>query len=401
MTKKMKNVICLALAFLALQNSWAQKKINATLPWSQRIADSFIMRHPANIIDDSTYNNKWTYDQGVVLEGLQQLWNQTNDKKYYDYIKTNIDQYVSDNGKINKYKYSEYTLDNIAPGCQLLFLYETTKELKYKIAADTLRKQISSQHRTKSGGFWHKKIYPNQMWLDGLYMCEPFYAEYSKIYNEPKNFDDIANQFILMANKSYDSKTGLYFHGWDESKEQKWAEPVTGKSPTLWSRAMGWYAMGLVDVLDFFPKDHPKRIKLIKILKKFCSALLKYRDAKSHVWYQVTDQGDRKGNYLESSASCMFTYVFAKAANKGYVKKVYLKYAKQSFEGIIKTFTNTDEDGYINLYKTVHGVGLGGKPYRDGSFAYYTSVPLRTNDLRALGPFILSAIELEKSKVIK
>ena len=378
-----------------------QVKISSTAPWSQRIADSFILRHPADIINDSTYHNKWTYDQGVVLEGLQQLWNHTHSKKYFDYIKTNMDQYISGDGGIKKYKYSEYTLDNITPGRQLLFLYKKTKENKYKIAADTLRKQISFQPRTKSGGFWHKMIYPHQMWLDGLYMCEPFYAEYSRVFNEPKNFEDIIHQFILIEKKTRDPKTGLLYHAWDESKQQKWADSVTGTSHIFWGRAMGWYAMALVDVLDFIPRNNPRRKELITILQNFCDALLKYRDPQSKVWFQVVDQYDRKGNFPESSASCMFTYTFAKAANKGYVKKDFLKRAKESFDGIIKTFVTIDKDGYVNLNKTVDGIGLGGNPYRDGSFEYYTGVRVKSNDLRALGPFILSALELEKAKVLK
>jgi unsaturated rhamnogalacturonyl hydrolase len=383
------------------QEKKSKPKIDPRKPWSVRIADSFILRHPADVINDTTFSNKWTYDQGVLLKGLQQLSEFSKDEKYFNYIKTNIDQFVTDEGKIKTYKYLDFNIDNINTGKELLYLYTKTKEQKYKTAADSLRKQLANHPRTKSKGFWHKKIYPYQMWLDGLYMGEPFYAEYSKIFNESQNYDDIIHQFVLIEKQTRDDKTGLLYHAWDERKQQRWSDPVTGRSPHFWSRAMGWYAMALVDVLDFIPEKHNGRNDLINILQRLCNSLLKFRDNKTGLWYQVTDLPDRKGNYIEASASCMFTYAFAKGANKNYLSKEFLVHAEKSFDGVIKNLVTIDEpEGFINLHNTCRGAGLGGNPYRDGSFEYYISEPKRTNDLKGLGPFINAAVELEKGKAL-
>ena len=180
-----------------------------------------------------------------------------------------------------------------------------------------MRDQLKTQPRTSEGGFWHKKIYPSQMWLDGLYMGEPFYAEYAATFHEDAAFDDIAKQFILMELHSRDPKTGLLYHGWDESKQQRWADPATGHSPNFWGRAMGWYAMALVDTLDYFPQDHPQRGALLAILKRLAVAIEKYQEPKSGLWYEVLDKGSEKGNYLEASASCMFVYALARGRSRG------------------------------------------------------------------------------------
>lgn len=390
-------LLCIYMNIFFTVQVYGQVKIDPNKLWSVRIADSYLLRHTNEAIVDTNAVSKWNYELGTMLEGYHQLWEKTDDKKYYDYIKLNIDRYVREDGKIKTYKLSDFNIDNINAGRQLLLLYKETKENKYKIAADTLRKQIANQPRTKSNGFWHKKIYPYQMWLDGLYMGEPFYAEYSKLFNEPKNYDDIIHQFILIEKQTRDEKTGLLYHAWDESLQQKWADPKSGKSPHFWSRAMGWYAMAIVDVLDFLPQKHPQRIELIKILSRLSEALLKVRDNRTGLWYQVTNFPNKKGNYLEASASAMFIYAFAKGANKSYLPKSFLDHAKKSFEGIIKNLCTIDKDGFIDLLYTCRGAGLGGNPYRDGSYEYYISEPTRVNDLKGLGPLILAAIELEKA----
>ena len=238
------------------------------------------------------------------------------------------------------------------------------------------------------------------MWLDGLYMAEPFYVIYATDYNEPQDFDDIANQFIWMEKHARDSVTGLLYHGWDESKSQRWANPVTGCSSAFWGRAMGWYMMGLVDVLDYFPKNHPKRTELIAIFQRTANAILAYRDPKSNLWWQVVDKPGEEKNFLESSASAMFTYTFAKGANKGYLDKRFYRTAEESFQAILKHFVTIDEHGIISLHEICESVGLGGEPYRDGSYNYYVSVPRGVNDLRGYGPFLLAAIELERQQLI-
>lgn len=398
-----KPFLCFILLSIAAINLFAADtlKVNKSKPWSERIAQSFMLRHPAEKIDDSVYNNKWTYDQGVVLEGLRQVYVKTGDKNYFNYIKTNIDQFVQPDGLIRTYKIKEFNIDNVNTGKSLLFLYSKTKEQKYRIASDSLKKQLELHPRTPSKGFWHKKIYPNQMWLDGLYMGAPYYAQYSKLFNNSKDFNDIAHQFILIEKQTRDEKTGLLYHAWDESKQMKWADPVTGRAPNFWSRAMGWYAMALVDVLDFFPKDHPQRKEIIAILTRLCDALLKVQDQRTGLWYQVPNFPERKGNYLEASASCMFTYAIAKGVNKGYLNKKYMSAAKNAFGGIIKNLVTVDKYGFVDLHQTCKSAGLGGNPYRDGSFEYYINEPKRINDLKGLGPFIMAAVELEKAKAIK
>src|ERR1700704_855241 len=233
---------------------------------------------------------KWTYDFGVVLKGIEGVWLRTADRKYFEHIRRGLDHVVKADGTISTYQLDDYNIDNINLGRNLLLLYKVTGDDKYRKAADTLRQQLRTQPRTSEGGFWHKKIYPSQMWLDGLYMGEPFYAEYAATFHEAEAFDDIARQFILMESHARDPKTGLLYHGWDESRQQRWANPQTGRSPNFWGRAMGWYAMALVEVLDYFPKDHPKRDSLIAILKRLAVAIDRYQDRKSGLWLEVLDK---------------------------------------------------------------------------------------------------------------
>ncbi|KAH7302459.1 hypothetical protein KP509_23G074400 [Ceratopteris richardii] len=290
---------------------------------------------------------------------------------------------------------SDYTLDNIRSGTVLLFLWKLTGEIKYKQAADLLREQLKSQPRTKEGGFWHKEVYPYQMWLDGLFMAEPFYAEYAVLFDEPNDFDDIALQFKLMEEHARDPKTGLLYHGYDESRQQAWANPETGTSASFWGRGVGWYFMALVDTLDFFPKDHPERAELIAILQRLAEAVAKVQDPQSGVWWEVLDQGGRKGNYLESSASCMFVYSYAKAVEKGYIRKSsYKKVYKTGYAGIQTQFVQDRPDGGVDLNSTVSVGGLGGNPYRNGTYEYYLSEAVVTNDAKGVGPFLLASLYL-------
>lgn len=368
--------------------------------WSVLIANSVIHKYPHYAAYDTTKIG-WNYELGVILYAFWNVWQKTKDVKYLNYIKNNINYFVTKDGKIKTYHFDKFRLDDICPGRILLDLYKETGNNKYKEAAELLRKQLTEQPRTPEGGFWHKKIYPEQMWLDGLYMAEPFYAQYAKMFNQPKDYDDIAKQFILMAKHGKDPKTGLFYHGWDWSKKQKWANSKTGDSPSFWGRSIGWYLMGLVDVLDNFPANKPERSKLIDIFKNLCNSLLKYQDRKSHLWYLILDKPKKKGNYLESSASAMFMYVFAKGALKGYLSREYLSVGEQIFNGLLKKSVKRDEEGYLHLYNTISGAGLGGHPYRDGTFEYYSSESKRVDDFKGLGPFILGAIELEKAGLIK
>ena len=339
--------------------------------------------------------DKWTYEQGVLLTGMEAVWLNTGDGRYFDYIRRVMDRYVADDGTIKTYKQADYNIDNVQPGRILLLLYKVTGQEKYRKAAAHLREQLKTHPRTTEGGFWHKKIYPSQMWLDGLYMGEPFYAEYAATFGERDAFDDIAKQFILMETHSRDARTGLLYHGWDESKEQRWADKTTGRSPNFWGRAMGWYAMALVDVLEHFPKDHPRRAELLAILARLAAAVEKVQEPQTGLWYQVLDAGGMKGNYLEASASAMFVYSLAKAVRLGYLPESYLKAARKGWAGIEQQFVEEAATGGVNFKGTVSVAGLGGNPYRDGSYVYYLSEPVVTNDAKGVGAFLMASAEME------
>ena len=242
----------------------------------------------------------------------------------------------------------------------------------------------------------HLLIYPYQMWLDGIYMALPFYAEFGKTFGEPAAFDDVAHQIILIEKHTRDAKTGLLYHGWDESKQQRWANRETGCSPHFWGRAVGWYVMAIVDVLDYLPPDHPKRPDILAIFECAIEALVKVQDQSTGLWYQVLDQGNREGNYLEASGSCMFVYSIAKAVRQGYLPKSSLEVARKGYHGILDHLIHVDEQGLVNLEKICSVAGLGGTPYRDGSYEYYVCEKIATNDYKGVGPFILASIEMEQ-----
>lgn len=363
------------------------------------IADNFIKLHPDTVAYPTEAKSyRWNYEQGLVLDAFYQMWKITGEKKYFDYIKKNINYYIEENGAIKTYRMEDFNIDNVSPGRVLLHLYSETSDIRYKKAADTLFKQLQLHPRTSKGGFWHKKIYPYQMWLDGLYMAQPFYSRYALMFDKPEIIDDVINQFILIELNLKDEKTGLYFHGWDESKEQKWADPVTGRSPNFWGRSIGWFMMALVDVLDYIPEDHPQRHKLISILAHLSESLLNYRDDKTGLWYQVVDQGSREGNYIEASGSLMFIYTFAKASNKGLLDESYYDIALECFRSVLTNLISFDNDNNFYVNNIVLVGGLGGNPYRDGSFEYYISEPIRPNDFKGYGPFLLSSVELYRGK---
>jgi unsaturated rhamnogalacturonyl hydrolase len=363
-------------------------------PLSERMATT-VMTVWKDAVKEPDRPDKWTYEQGVLLTGMEAVWLNTGDGRYFDYIRRVIDRYVADDGTIKTYKQADYNIDNVQPGRILLLLYKVTGQAKYRKAADALREQLKNHPRTSEGGFWHKKVYPSQMWLDGLYMGEPFYAEYARTFDEPEAFDDIARQFALMERNSRDAKTGLLYHGWDESRQQRWADKATGRSPHFWGRAMGWYAMALVDVLEHFPAEHPRRAELLGILGRLAVAVEKYQEPKSGLWYQVLDRGGEKGNYLEASASAMFVYSLAKAVRLGYLPESYLKVARKGWDGIGRRFVEEAAGGGVNFKGTVSVAGLGGNPYRDGSYAYYLSEPVVTNDAKGVGAFLMACAEME------
>lgn len=389
-------IAVLLIAFVSLQiNAQKDQTISKKLKWSERMALSIMMQHKESYMIDDATTPKWDYVHGLVLTSFDELNKKHPNQKYSAYSKTYVDKLVQEDGTIDTYKLDTYNIDMVVAGRLLFDLYTTTKEAKYLKALQTLRKQIEEQPRTASGGFWHKKIYPNQMWLDGLYMGEPFYAQYTVTFEDGKNLDDVAKQFELIQKNARDSKTGLFYHGWDESKQMPWANKTTGTSPNFWSRSLGWYAMALVDVLDYFPKDHPKQKELVSYLNQLANTLVKFQD-KSGLWYQVTDKGAVGGNYLEASGTAMFTYAFAKGVNKGYLPKKFKTAAKKAFSGMTKHLIKVGQNGEVTITQACAVAGLGGNPYRDGSFEYYVNERKKDNDPKATGPFILAALELNK-----
>lgn len=364
--------------------------------YSTWMADSEINRNPEGWTLDFNEKPKWEYTHGLIMTSMEKLYEATGDEKYLDYIKNFSEFMINEEGEIKTYKKSDYNIDRVAGGRYLIGLYEETGEERYKLAVEELRDQMREHPRTSEGGFWHKKIYPYQMWLDGLYMGSTFLVRYAAEFDEPELFDDVANQFRLMDKYAYTDETGLYHHAWDESKEQRWADPETGLSSNYWGRSIGWFSMAVVDALDYMPEDHPERDRLIEIAQKIADGIVRYQDEETGVWYQVLDQGDREGNYLEASASSMYAYFLLKGVEKGYLDPQYREAGIKAYEGILEEFIRKDEDGGISL-TDVNGVaGLGGDPYRDGSYEYYVNEIIRDNDPKGVGPFILASLQYEK-----
>jgi unsaturated rhamnogalacturonyl hydrolase len=362
------------------------------------MADSQIKRYPQPWLAENRKQALWGYTEGLVSLAMERLWQETDQKKYLNFSKAYADSLITTNGTIKSYKVDEYNIDNICSGRILFTLYSETQDARYDSALHILRNQMKTHPRTTEGGFWHKQKYPHQMWLDGIFMGSPFLAQYSVVFSERELMDDVVNQILTIQKHTYDSLTGLNYHGWDESKQQKWADSITGKSPNFWGRSMGWYCMGLVDVLDYLPVSHPKYNDVKEIFQNAVDAMIKVQDAETGVWYQVLDQPTREGNYLESTVSCMMAYSILKGVRMEYLQKSYLEEGKKAFNGVIKNFIRDNGDSTISLTNCYSVAGLGGNPYRDGSFEYYISEPVRDNDPKGVGPFIMAAIEMQKVK---
>lgn len=366
--------------------------------WSIRLADAEMARRGDSLnFGGSDPKAKWQYTTGLFQKSLLDLWQATGDVKYRDYAQNVMDSFIAADGSIRSFKMTDYNLDNINPGKVLLRLYELTGEEKYRLAADVLYEQLQRQPRTSDGGFWHKQRYPWQMWLDGVYMSGPFYAEYGLMFDRPAAFADVVRQILLIDAHTRDAQTGLRYHGWDERREQAWADSLSGCSPHFWGRALGWYGMALVDVLDYLPEDHESRDRVIEILNDLLKAVTPYQD-ESGLWHQVVDLGDRAGNYLETSCSAMLVYTMAKAVNQGYVDQTYREIALKGYNGIISRMIRHDAGERISLTGICSVAGLGGNPYRDGSFEYYISEPVVANDLKGVGPFIMAGIQLDRMR---
>ena len=393
-----------ALGFVALAAAAEPvPRFDAATPlqWSERLAQSE-MKRLGNSLEAGTGKARWDYSPAVLALALVRLAEQTGNESYSRFGTRAVGSHVRADGSIGGYKLDDYNIDNIPPGKVLLAaLAKGEQNAAYAKAVQMLRQQMASHPRTSEGGFWHKKRYPHQMWLDGVYMASPFLAQYAVLYHEPALFDDVAKQIVLMDRHSYDPATGLYWHAWDEAHAQGWANPKTGTSPNFWSRGMGWYAMAIVDSLDYLPVSQPEIDEIMGIFRRVADGAVKWQDPKAGVWWQIPNLGSRPGNYLESSGSAMFVYALAKGVNHGYLpREKYLPAIVKGYEGLIREFIRTTADGSVRLTQVCKGAGLGytmenGRP-RDGSFEYYVSETIVDNDPKGTGPFILAGIEVEK-----
>ncbi len=397
-------ILILASITLAISCNTVNKNATATqkdtfdpnISYAVLMGETLLHKYPDLWSMEGQKDPYWTYTNGLISKAMIDLWEHTGQKKYLDYAKAYVDALVDENGIIATYRKSDYNIDKINSGKVLFRLYDITAEERYKTAIDTLRAQLREQPRTKIGGFWHKKRYPHQMWLDGLYMGGPFYAQYAKEFNEPESFDEVSLWFTKMEKVARDPSTGLLYHGWDESREQAWANKETGQAQCFWGRAVGWYAMALVDVLDFLPEDYAGRDSFLDITNRLAEAVVKCQDPETGVWYQILNQGDREGNYLEGSVSSMLSYFLLKAINKGYIdKKIYLEPAKKAFEGTVANLLKVEADSSLIISPVCAVAGLGGNPYRSGTYEYYINEAQRDNDPKAVGPFIMAAIQYE------
>ncbi len=395
-----KHTTILACLIFALLSCSSEPELTRKdyLTFAEQLARSQMVHNPELWQSDFQQKPKWDYTHGIIANSMLEVYLQTGNDSLLRYVQQFADFFILPDGNIKVYDQSKYNIDHIAGGNFLFTLDRISSKPEYRKAITLLRQQLLSQPRTSEGGFWHKKVYPNQMWLDGLYMAEPFYARYATEYNQPELFDDIALQFLTIDRHTCDPLTGLNYHAWDESIDQLWADPETGCSPNFWSRSLGWYEMALVDVLELMPEDHPQRNDLLRIFQRVSKALLKYRDKESSMWWQLTVFPRLEGNYLESTASAMFCYAFAKGARLGFLPEEYLTYARQTFNGMCRTVIRFNTDGTLSLTQCCAVAGLGGVPYRDGSCQYYLSEPVREDDPKGIGPLIMATLELAKSQ---
>lgn len=390
------SLVVLSAAFIVTACDSEKQKFSENISYAIRIADAEMVRCPESWQLDFQKTLKWDYCHGVELQAFLNLYEVTGDEKYKNYAISYADTMVNTDGSIKTYKLEEYNIDRLNTGKMLFHIYEYTKDEKYKKAIDLLRSQMDTHPRNEDGGFWHKKIYPHQMWLDGLYMSAPFMAEYAMRYNRPEDFRDIVDQFLIVARHTYDPSNGLYRHACDVSRQMFWADSITGQSKHAWGRAMGWYAMAIVDVLDFIPENEPGRDSVLLILDNIATQLKRIQDPSTGLWYQVLDRSGDEGNYLESSCSAMFMYSLFKAVRMGYLDASYKEVADQAYHGFIKEFVETDESGLMNITRACAVAGLGGKDNRSGDYEYYINEMIRSNDPKAIGPFINSMIEIEE-----
>lgn len=337
----------------------------------------------------------WNYIDGCMIKAILELYYITKKEAYLTFADSFIDYFVSEDGSIKSYDPLEYNLDNVNAGKTLFDLYKLTGKEKYAKAIETVYSQLQTQPRTSAGNFWHKKIYPNQIWLDGLYMAQPFYMQYEVTCNDCKNCDDIYQQFLTVYEKMRDLRNGLYYHAYDDSREMFWCDKVTGLSDNFWLRALGWFAMALVDTMEVMPEDKLKKEKehLNRIYQELIDAMLPYQDEETGMWYQVVNRGGIVPNYLETSGSAIFAYAIMKSVRLGFLDKSYDHYGRKAFDGICKKYLS-EENGELQLDGICLVAGLGNKEMREGTFDYYMREPIVKNEAKGVAPLILAYIEI-------
>ncbi len=339
--------------------------------------------------------NKWNYIDGCMITALLRMYEITGIRKYLDFSDRFVSAFVNEDGTVGTYSVDEYNLDNVRPACNLFTLYDLTGKEKYRKAMDTVRSQLDTMPRTNEGNFWHKKIYPYQVWLDGMYMAQPFYVEYEKRFNKMSGCIDSYKQFQNVRRLMRDEETGLYYHGYDESREMYWADKETGCSPNFWLRATGWFMASLVDTAEAMGEQLYNEYRTLQgMLKELADSLLKYMDKESHMFYQVIDKKDAQGNYLETSGSALIAYALLKGVRLGYLPKRYADIAEEIFYGITDRYLSKNEDGTPKLGGICLVAGLGGEQHRDGSLEYYFSEPVVENDAKGTAPLLLAYTEL-------
>lgn len=362
-----------------------EKQQYTALQWAEKACDTLMAKFEPEALPPQ---GRFHYHQGVFLLGMERCWRASKEDKYYEYIKAWVNSIVLPDGTITKYNETE--LDDIQPGILLFNLYEKTGDERYKKALYTLLPLLLNWNKNSVGGFWHKVRYPNQMWLDGLFMAGPIAVEFANKFNEPQYYDLMTKQVMLMIEHTRDEKTGLLYHGWDESKQAVWADPITGKSHEFWGRSIGWVPVAILDMLEYLPKDHKDRAKLIEILKDLVTSITKFQDEKTGLWYQVVDKGNDPNNWVENSCTALFVYSIAKAVRDGYLDKEYLKYAVKGYEGVIDTL-KFDENGNVIIGGICIGTGIG-------DYAHYLARPTSENDLHGAGAFIIMCVEMSHVK---
>ncbi len=352
--------------------------------------------HPMWNIEHIRYGeqNKWNYVDGCMIGAVLSLYSITNDQKYLDFVDRFLGDFVQEDGSIRTYRIEEYNLDNINPAKNLFRLYDLTGREKYRKAIDLVRSQLDTMPRTKAGNFWHKKVYPNQIWLDGLYMAQPFYMEYETRYNGMQGCLDSFRQFRNVRELMRDDETGLYYHGYDESREMYWADKETGRSPNFWLRAIGWFTLALADTAAATNEAmYYERRFLSEMLTDLADALLPYQD-ESGMWYQIVNRADDSRNYLETSGTALIAAGLLRGVRLGFIPGRYREIAEKAFYGISERYLSKNEDGSPRLGGICLVAGLGGTTHRDGSLDYYFSEPVVENDAKGVGPLILAYTEL-------